>query len=135
MEQDTSAEKGAFHRIQMAKFAIEAEATMEAERNLKIQDAGEELRRKGHAQGALVNFLGDQLLSQYLELSVCEAVECDKSSISKSGIISVSGDTETMFTASKKSDSDTKATWRSFKTKSRKDRVSSGRNNDVAKRI
>ena len=41
MEHDTSAEKDEFYRIQMEKFAIQAQETIEDQRNLKIQEVGE----------------------------------------------------------------------------------------------
>ena len=69
MEFDTSAEKDVFHKNQMETFAIQAEQTIEAQRHLYIQEAGEELRRKEDAHGRLVNFLEDQLQNRCLESS------------------------------------------------------------------
>ena len=69
MAHDTSAEEDEFHIIQMEKFAIQAEETLEAQRNLDIREAGEELRRKEDAHGGLVNFFEDRLQNQCLESS------------------------------------------------------------------
>ena len=43
---DPSAEKEEFHKVQMEQFAIQAEEKMVKRRNLYIQEAGEELRRR-----------------------------------------------------------------------------------------
>ena len=49
--------KNEFHNIQMEKFAIQAYDTTENKRNLQIQEAGEELRRKEDSHDRLVNYL------------------------------------------------------------------------------
>ena len=76
MEYDISAVNDEFHRLQMEKFAIQAEETIEAQRNLCIQQAEEELRRKEDAR------LEDQLQNQYLESSshnsAYEAIENER---------------------------------------------------------
>ena len=68
--------------IEMEKVAIQAEETIEAQRNLHLQEAGEEFRRKEEAHGRLVNYLEDQLQSRYLEFSsqnsVYEVIEFDR---------------------------------------------------------
>ena len=69
MEYDASAEKDEFHKIQMEQFTVQAEETIEAQRNLYLQEAGEEVRRREESHGRLVKYLEDQLQHQYLESS------------------------------------------------------------------
>ena len=53
MEYETSAEKDELNRIQMQEFAIQAEEALDAQRQLYIQDAGEEIRRPENASGTI----------------------------------------------------------------------------------
>ena len=82
VEQDTSAEKDEFYRIQMEKFAIQAEETIEAQRNFNIREVGEETCRHEDASGTLVNFFEDRLQNQHVEssstYSAYEAVEYER---------------------------------------------------------
>ena len=48
-------------KIQIENFAIRAEETIEAQRNLYIQEAGEEIRRKEDAHRRLVKFLREPI--------------------------------------------------------------------------
>ena len=54
MEYDASAEKDEFYKIQMEQFTVQAEETIEAQRNLYLQEAGEEVRRREESHGKLV---------------------------------------------------------------------------------
>ena len=82
MENHTAAEKDEFKRIQMEKFAFQAEETIDAQQNLFIQEAGAEVPRKEDAHGRLVIYLEDRLQSQYLESSsqnsACEVTEYER---------------------------------------------------------
>ena len=58
-EHNTYPEKGEFHKIQMEKFAIQDEETIDAQRQLFVQEADEKLSRKEDSHGRLVNYLKD----------------------------------------------------------------------------
>ena len=51
IKHDTSAGKDEFYRIQVGKFAIQTEETIETQRNLFCQESAEELRRNEDASG------------------------------------------------------------------------------------
>ena len=103
IKRDTFAEKDEFKSIQMEKFAFQAEETIEAQRNLYNQEAGEELRRNEDASSRLFNDLEDRLQNQYQESaslnSACEAIEYGRPRLQKSRIMSVAGDSETRYSA------------------------------------
>ena len=54
LECDISAEKDELNRIPMQEFAIHAEESIGAQRQLCVQEAGKEIRRYEHASGALI---------------------------------------------------------------------------------
>ena len=56
LEYDISAEKDELNRIRMQEFAIHAEESIRAQRQLYVQEAGKEIRRYEHASGTLIKY-------------------------------------------------------------------------------
>ena len=86
MEHHTSTNQDEFCRNQMQEFAIHAEETIDAQRQLYFQEAGEEPRRNEDGSGSLVNYLESRSQNQSLE---CWTDRICKGSIAKSRTVSV----------------------------------------------
>ena len=83
MGHETSPEKDEPNRIQMQEFAIQAVETIDAQRQLYIQEAGEEIRTHEGASSTLVKDLESRLQNQFfvvfkLKISVYEAIEHER---------------------------------------------------------
>ena len=87
MEHHTSTEQDEFYRNQMQEFAIQAEETIDAQRQLYFQEAGEELPRNEDGPGSLVNHLESRSQNQSLESSTRDRIR--KASIAKPRTVSV----------------------------------------------
>ena len=98
LEYDISAEKDELNRIRMQEFAIHAEESIRAQRQLHVQEAGKEIRRYEHASGTLIKYpeghLPDQSLESLTPKFRSKGDRVGQASIAKSRIVLVAQSTE-----------------------------------------